>query len=481
MADKKKRVMVIDDELFFREFIREHLAGEFDLCLFESGKKALEEVKRLNPDIILLDRVLEDCSGDEICRELKSDDSTVSIPVIMVTTIEEKDEVVKGLEAGADDYLTKPIYIPELLAKIKSFLRVKSIYSSFEKEDLFNVLEIYETLTSFHDSHEILTDIVRKVAYVVNAVRCSVVKIDPDAGTTLVIASSEDETIKDLEISLERYPELRKSLDLKREVVIEDIRSDPLTEKIRDDLAILPFTSAAVIPIAIADRFIGTLFLRTVAEKRLSEKDLKFCKVVARAAASVLENARLLESLRLANLELEKLAVTDGLTGMYNHRYFYNRLDEEFNIANRYNVPLSCIMIDIDFFKVINDTYGHRKGDEILKELAAVIKKTIRKTDIAARYGGEEFVIILPHTDEQGAYFQGERVREAVREYNFSGLSGGEHLTISCGIATYPSAGILKLEDIVKFADHALYEAKRRGRNMSVLYQGEPFQSGKGG
>ena len=473
MERKKSKIRVIDDEPFFRKFFVDNLSGEFAVVVAEKESEFLEMARKEQPGLIVLDRLMPEIGGDELCRQLKRDKSTMTIPVVMVTSLGEKDDLITGLEAGADDYVAKPIYMPELLAKIRSRLRAKDIYSSFEKNDLLNVIDVYETVTSFHDSNEILDSVTRKVANAVGAVRCSVVRIEEKRKYGYVLASSEDEDIENLKIDLDKYPELLKAVELKKEIFIDDITKDPITKKVRKNLKGLPFGSVAIIPIAMMDEFIGTLLLRVAAKKdTLEEKDISLCVVVANAAASVLENVRLVESLRLANVELEKLATTDGLTGVYNHRFFYNRLEEEYNISQRYNVPLACIMFDIDFFKNVNDTYGHRKGDKTLMEIAAVITKTIRKTDIAARYGGEEFVILLPHTDEKGGLSEAERMRKAVRKHVFSALPKGERLTISLCIATCLHDAVGKAEDLVKYADKALYEAKASGRDISILYKG---------
>lgn len=471
LTDKRSHIMVVDDDLFFRELIRDNLSEEFDITAVESGKEAIKLAKKMSPDLILLDRLMPDMSGEGVCKKLKSDDSTMAIPIIMVTSLGEKDEIIEGLEAGADYYIAKPVYMPELIAKIRSSLRTQNIYLNFEKKDLLNVLDIYESLTVFQTSKDILSDIAHKVAVALDAVRCSIVKVDDNRDLGLIIASNEDVQTQGVQIDLKKYPEIRRSIDLKRDVIINDIHSNPMLKEGAEFIKDLPFSSLAVLPISIDDKFMGTLLLRVATEKeKISEKEISFCEVVARAAGNVLENATLMESLRLANIELETLATTDGLTGLYNHRFFYLRLDEEYNISMRYEVTLACIMLDIDFFKNVNDTYGHRVGDIILKEMASIITKTIRKTDIAARYGGEEFVILLPHTDREGAMLEAERIREAIGESSYSALPKGESITISLGISTCLHDAVCKPEDLVKFADKALYMAKEGGRNRAIMW-----------
>lgn len=166
------------------------------------------------------------------------------------------------------------------------------------------------------------------------------------------------------------------------------------------------------------------------------------------------------------NARLRELSITDGITSLYNTRYFYERLQEEMKRALRHNRPLSLIMADIDHFKEFNDTYGHLEGDNVLRKVAACIKGSIRETDIAARYGGEEFAVILPETDGQGTHILAERIRSSVMNCTcyMEGLKGAPRLTISVGFATFPGSAIEK-EELIKMADEALYRAKRMGRN----------------
>ncbi len=170
--------------------------------------------------------------------------------------------------------------------------------------------------------------------------------------------------------------------------------------------------------------------------------------------------------LKAANEKLRKLSILDGLTELYNHRYFQERLHEEFERARRYKRNLSVIMIDIDHFKKINDTYGHLFGDFVLRELARIIKENLRKSDIAARYGGEEFAIILPETEIQGATTLGERLRRKVEEHTFQMDGISVKVTISLGVASiFPARTKKTPRDLLETADKALYYSKTHGRN----------------
>jgi len=170
--------------------------------------------------------------------------------------------------------------------------------------------------------------------------------------------------------------------------------------------------------------------------------------------------------------EIARLAVTDGLTGLYNHRAFQEKLSEETNKAERYSKTFSLIMLDIDHFKSFNDIYGHQTGDRALEEISKIIRGDLRTVDFLARYGGEEFIIILPETSIDGALIVAERIRRSVAKHQFMSESGERLLlTVSAGVACYPDDTTLK-EDLIKKADHALYFAKDRGRNTVCTYKG---------
>lgn len=206
-------------------------------------------------------------------------------------------------------------------------------------------------------------------------------------------------------------------------------------------------------------------------------------EIQARAAA-MLRIKSLQDQLRSAKSELEKLSVTDGLTGLYNHRHFEDRLREEFRRCERYGDPVALLMLDLDHFKSVNDRYGHQFGDRVLRETAELLRSSVREPDICARYGGEEFAIILPKTHLQGALTVAERVFKSLRQktYPVEGI-GSEperasalRVTASAGLAFYPSKDVSTPEALVKFADEALYRAKREGRDTICLYQAQSYR-----
>jgi two-component system cell cycle response regulator len=187
--------------------------------------------------------------------------------------------------------------------------------------------------------------------------------------------------------------------------------------------------------------------------------------------ASMLRIKALQDKINSKRRELEALSMTDDLTGLFNHRAMQQRLKDEFMRAQRYNDPLSLLMIDVDHFKKVNDRFGHLFGDYVLSELAQVLTRCVREIDLLARYGGEEFLVILPQTHFSGSLAVAERIWRTVAKHEFNDNNVQQPITVSVGISFYPNKNIATVEQLVAFADQALYQAKREGRNRICLHQ----------
>jgi two-component system cell cycle response regulator len=199
-------------------------------------------------------------------------------------------------------------------------------------------------------------------------------------------------------------------------------------------------------------------------------------ELLARCGA-MLRIKQLQDQLREAQRKLQEQSLTDALTGLRNRRFFDERLVEEFGRAQRYSNPVSLMMIDLDLFKEVNDRHGHQAGDVVLREAAALIRSSLRDPDICARYGGEEFAVILPMTHMSGAMTVAERVWRALggKAYAVS-AAGPIHVTASIGVAFFPAKDVTTAELLVRYADEALYQAKRAGRNTICLYQAQSYR-----
>jgi diguanylate cyclase (GGDEF)-like protein len=244
-------------------------------------------------------------------------------------------------------------------------------------------------------------------------------------------------------------------------IIVNEGHKDPLFKSYDNNLEFERTISNLIsVPLKIKDRVTGVINgVNKLNSEPFTEEDQRLLEALAQQAAMAVEHARLYE-----------LAITDGLTKLFIHRYFQARLEEEMVRAKRYHTACSLILFDIDHFKKFNDTYGHQQGDVVLIEVAKLTKQTVRETvDIPARYGGEEFAIILPETDAKGAHLVAERLRKTVEAYDFPGQEKALKVTISLGVATFPDHASVK-SVLIKKADMALYECKGRGRNCSFIY-----------
>tara|TARA_B100000809_G_scaffold31051_1_gene26995 strand:+ start:2811 stop:3833 length:1023 start_codon:yes stop_codon:yes gene_type:complete len=216
------------------------------------------------------------------------------------------------------------------------------------------------------------------------------------------------------------------------------------------------------IPLMIEKEVVGVLNINDVDQDSFNVGDLGFILNLSELIAMSISNAVLYE-------QTKKLAVTDGLTGISNRPNMEQSLLSEFERSKRYNSPLSVVLLDVDHFKDVNDSYGHQKGDEILVTFASVLKKFCRANDTAARYGGEEFLMILPQSNAQGAFKIAERVREEIMKMSFVGNDSKFSVTTSCGVAELNRDYMKNTDQLINVADNAMYEAKNSGRNKTII------------
>ncbi|MBI1912066.1 MAG: diguanylate cyclase [Deltaproteobacteria bacterium] len=465
--ETQNKVLIIDDNLTNKSILEDILnANGYQTRYALDGLEGLKIVEEWQPSVILLDLVMPGMDGIRVCEEIRKLKLPSRPSIIIVSIKGDKSTIVDSLAKGADDFIAKPINESELIARVRAQIRINEFYKELEedKRNLETILEITNALSATLDPSEVLNTIVTKVAGATAAVRCSIVLIvKEDEG--YVLASHEDPAVKELRLDLSKYPEIKKVIETKTPLAMDDIISHPLMQAVKDNIKDLKEMSILIVPIVFNDEVLGTLFLRTRKRERgFTKKDIDFCRIIANSTFHALKNARLFEKVTREKDYLKEIAVKDQLTSLYNHNFFYSRLEEEFERAVRYETPLSLIMMDIDNFKQVNDTYGHRVGDVVLREISAMIKRGVRKTDIVARYGGEEFAVILPHTLLKGAVDEAERLRELIESHAYAGLVT-DKITMSIGVASYPQKGAMNSGDLVNYADDALYKAKWSGKN----------------
>jgi diguanylate cyclase (GGDEF)-like protein len=319
MPESQGHILVVDDHEDNIEVLKVRLESwGYGTSSCSNGADALAYVEKSPPDLILLDVMMPEISGIEVARRIKGNSALPFIPIIMQTALDSTEDKVEGLEAGADDYITKPIDFAELKARLRSMLRIKRLQEALEER-----------------------------------------------------------------------------------------------------------------------------------EKELLE----------------------------VNERLRFMSQTDGLTGLDNRRHLNERIDEMFQHAQRLNEPFSLVMCDLDKFKSVNDTYGHQAGDEVLKQLARILKDEAREIDRVGRYGGEEFMLLLPGTVLDAAVTFAERVRKRIEGHTFTFDGGSLQRTASFGVSGWPHPTIGDSDALVRTADDALYVAKETGRNRVIRYDGDEFNA----
>ena len=432
---------------------------------FEESDAFLSNIRKNAPAVLIVEGAL-----------LKSVAAmTTKLPSVAIIAGDIKKGIENIIAHNVRSYLYRPYIEKDLHYKLESVIVDRHMVEALGREvkELEAVVTLNQLLSSTLDPKELLFKIVSKIAEIMPVTRCSVIRADWVHRSAFVVASFEDPQVSGIKLSLKKYPEIVESLKSKKPVVINNIETDPLMKSVKHILSPLGIRSIVVIPIFFRDKMIGTLFLRTSrAEHAFTKNEIRLLKAIANAAANALNNAFLFEQVEDEKSRLEKLSLTDFLTGIYNIRYFYHRIIEEYSRAQRYALPISCLMLDIDHFKKINDRYGHRVGDMVLKEFAQLLKKHSRTSDVLARYGGEEFILLLPQTALEGTLSEADRIREVVENHKFRSLKDKERLTVSIGISVSPNDRIRTHDDLISCADQALFDAKNLGRNRVAAFGG---------
>jgi two-component system, cell cycle response regulator len=341
-----------------------------------------------------------------------------------------------------------------------------------EGESRRHLVDILHEVMGDLPTDEIFHFLARRLARALRLSHASVIRANPGAKTGIVATAFEQPHLHDLEIELDRYPEVIAALEGQIPVLIPDLEASPLYARLREgwarDGTQVFVRSVMALPFPIDSENMGVFLLRrTAQEPKFEAADVEFASTVVQSGVAAIQRANAIETALADNSRLEALAQTDPLTQLVNRRALTIRLVTEMERVRRYNAPLSMLLIDLDHFKLINDTYGHMAGDDVLATVATILQRAVRSVDMVARYGGEEFVIVLPETGRQGAIAFAERIRDRVSGYNFAIGEGQQvRITASIGVATYPSPRLASVEDLFRAADIALYRAKGNGRNL---------------
>ncbi len=451
------KIILIDDDEELLELVEEFLSfNGIEVTTCTSGKEGLARIDREKFDVAVLDVMMPGMTGLEVLKKINSDFSY--LPVIMLTAKGEEIDRVVGIETGADDYMVKPFSSKELLARIKALGRRKEKTlkeSELPHSELALLYEVSQAVSQKEDVGEILVIILDAILKGVNSEKGSIMLVDEES-KSLVLRVFRDKYITD--ISNKKIFNVGEGIggyvaQTGKAVIANDGYKNPrfLLREEKD----YSVKNLMCVPMIINNRVTGIV---NVSNKNdltdYNEGDLGLVTALVSQLSVAVDKAR-----------LQELATIDSLTGLYMRRYFQKRLDEQILCSKRYVHEFSLLMFDIDYFKRINDSYGHQQGDIVLMELAKLVKESIRSgVDIPARYGGEEFAIILPEQNWQNGKKFADRLRRIIENHKFPGCET-LHVTISGGVGSYPQDGQVK-DMLINMTDRALYFAKNNGRNQ---------------
>jgi two-component system cell cycle response regulator len=450
------RILVVDDIAANAKLLEGRLSAEyFEVATAMNGMEALAYLERSPCDLVLLDVMMPGLDGFEVCRRIKADGKTAHIPVVMVTALDQPADRVAGLDAGADDFLTKPISEVALIARVRSLTRLKLLVDELYLRSVGSRETATEEFRRLAESPRttpgrvLLVDDRRSSYERVMPMlqRENAVTLETTPGEALFKLADADHELVIVSTSLVDHDALR---------LCSQIRSLERTRMLPILLLADPEEDARLF--RALDLGVNDYIVRPIDRNEL----------LARVRTQ-LRRKRYTDALR-ENVQLTmEMAVVDSLTGLYNRRYLESHLKTLTDQATTRDRALSVLILDIDFFKMVNDTYGHHAGDDVIKEFARRIRKNIRGIDLACRFGGEEFVVVMPETELEVAHMVAERIRQKVARDPFP-IDGGARslaITVSVGIGVFDEHDEGP-EAMMKRADQALYVAKREGRNRVV-------------
>ena len=447
------RILVVDDIMANRRLMQAKLEAKYySVLLAENGPQAIEVAHSSAPEIILLDVMMPGMDGYEVCRQLKASPETAHIPVVMLTALSETADRVRGLDAGADDFLTKPVDDFALMSRLNALLRYNAVTTELRQREASGVkIGAFSEDEASTLNRPVNVLVVDTSPYNVKRLR------EPLEGAGHSV------------FTLEEADGLEKSGSEKLDVVLLGLSNqgyDPL--RLCAHLRTNDATRALSIIVTVDER--DTDLAGRALELGASDviqQPLAVEELLARIRTQT-RRSRYVEILRNRVDRGLELSVIDQLTGLYNRRYMNNQLSLWMKRSSMGGTPLSVVSVDIDHFKKVNDVYGHEAGDRVLKEFAERIMANVRPKDIVCRPGGEEFLVIMPETGGDLACSAAERIRRAIAAETFDGGTRSARaleVTVSAGVATFQGDEDT-IADMMRRADDALYKAKSAGRNQ---------------
>ncbi len=449
------RVLVVDDILANVKLLEARLSAEyFEVLTAYNGNQALNVMTRERVDVVLLDVMMPGMDGFEVCRRIKTDPKLAHVPVIMVTALDQPSDKVQGLDAGADDFLTKPVDDIALITRVKNLSRLKVLAdelmmraSTTQEMGIVGIGALDWSQAGNRGCILLVEDHARSAQRIIENFQSQhTIVVEHDPRTALMQLTERTFDLLIVSLSLNGADGLR---------LCSQVRSLDRTRHLPIIILIEPGEEARLL--RGLDMGVNDYLVRPIDRHEMQAR-----------VKTQIRRKRHTDLLRAKLDEGMELAITDALTGLHNRRYMENHLATLLAEASRTERPLSMLVADLDHFKRVNDSHGHDAGDLVLREVAARLRINTRAVDLACRLGGEEFVIIMPDTDLERAIQVGERIRSCIAGNPFQvNRATLLSITASVGIATIEQ-GDDTPHTIFKRADEALYAAKRKGRNQVV-------------
>jgi two-component system cell cycle response regulator len=446
------RVLVVDDIPPNLKLLEARLSAEyFEALTATNGADAIAICEKGLCDIVLLDVMMPDMDGFEVCRRLKSQVATAHLPIVLVTALDQPADRVRGLEAGADDFLTKPIDEIALIARVRSLARLKVTVDELRNRAATTVALGMIAPFASPDADDgkrgrilIVDDRASSAERLAHALDSHhTVHVEPDAHEALFRAAEDNVDLIVVSLGLDNFDGLRLCSQIR---ALERTRNLPI--------------------LAIADLEDRQRVLRGL-ELGINDyltRPVDRNELLARVRTQ-LRQKRYADSLREKVQQSIELALYDPLTGLNNRRFLENHLATMLDNARVRRTPLTLMILDIDHFKLVNDTYGHDCGDEVLKSFADRLRGVIRGGDLLCRLGGEEFVIVMPNVEIRAAARIAERARQAIEQERFVIDADGRAIPVTTSIGVAERGPDDDTSTLFRRADRALYRAKSEGRN----------------
>jgi len=491
-------ILVVDDIPNNLRLLQDLLRKQgYDVRLAPSGKLALRSLTRFAPDLILLDIMMPDMDGYQVCREIKADPEMGNVPVIFLSALNEGLDKVKAFEVGGADYITKPFQVEEVLARIRNQLDLHSLQKQLRETNQTLADQNRQLQQSDRETRLLLRatwaigrspDFRVAIAAVLEAVCENILweygeawLPDSDGHVLELIANPRG---ADARFAAFQQDSSRRTFapgqgfpgriwSAQQAEWLEDCSTCSPDIYDRAPMAARAGLKAMFgVPILLGDEVSAILVFYNTRAIPCQPRTLELVRAVAAQLSFPLHQARLYQQLQQANRELERLARLDGLTQVANRRHFNEALRREWRRMRREGSPLAVILCDVDYFKNYNDQYGHLAGDDCLIRVARAIEQSaMRSTDLVARYGGEEFAAILSNTHTEGAVVVARRIEEAIAglEIPHATSDVSDRVTVSQGICSLIPTPDSSPDRLLHAADVALYKAKGGGRNRFAI------------